>query len=162
MKKKIIFSSHFYFRLDNNVQPPDLHEETKVESAQEDPSADETNSNLLDDNISLEYDDSNNETIEIIDDAEKIQKLLNDHQKKQELMEKSRHEEFIRPLESDAAISVVVVDPDERYLLSCLPVLKRVSHQKNALLKMKIQQLLYEVEFEMNDDEPMAQRKRCY
>jgi PII-like signaling protein len=110
----------------------------------------------------LEYDDSNNETIEIIDDAEKIQKLLNDHQKKQELMEKSRHEEFIRPLESDAAISVVVVDPDERYLLSCLPVLKRVSHQKNALLKMKIQQLLYEVEFEINDDEPMAQRKRCY
>ena len=44
-------------------------------------------------------------------------------------------------------VKYVCTDPDERFLLSCAPVLKRLSVKKNALLKMKIQQLLYEVEF---------------
>lgn len=44
-----------------------------------------------------------------------------------------------------------ITDPDERFLLSCAPVLKRLSTQKNALLKLKIQQLLYEVEFGDSD-----------
>ncbi|XP_001867033.2 uncharacterized protein LOC6050421 [Culex quinquefasciatus] len=43
--------------------------------------------------------------------------------------------------------TVAITDPDERFLLSCAPVLKRLSTQKNALVKLKIQQLLYEVEF---------------
>lgn len=43
--------------------------------------------------------------------------------------------------------AVSITDPDERFLLSCAPVFKRLSTQKNALLKLKIQQLLYEVEF---------------
>lgn len=40
-------------------------------------------------------------------------------------------------------------DPDERFLLSCLPILKRLSTRKNALARMKIQQMLYEIEFDM-------------
>ncbi|XP_058445870.1 transcription factor Adf-1-like [Malaya genurostris] len=43
--------------------------------------------------------------------------------------------------------NAVVTDPDERFLLSCAPVLKRLSTKKNALVKLKIQQLLYDVEF---------------
>lgn len=38
-------------------------------------------------------------------------------------------------------------DPDERFLLSCLPILKRLSNKKNALARLKIQQLLFDVEF---------------
>lgn len=49
-------------------------------------------------------------------------------------------------------------DPDEKFLLSCLPVLKRLPPRKNAYLKLKIQTLLYEVEFA--DDEPPARRSK--
>lgn len=42
-------------------------------------------------------------------------------------------------------------DPDERFLLSCLPILKRLSNKKNALARMKIQQLLFEIEFDEYD-----------
>ncbi|XP_055638351.1 transcription factor Adf-1-like [Toxorhynchites rutilus septentrionalis] len=44
-----------------------------------------------------------------------------------------------------------ITDPDERFLLSCAPVLKRLSTRKNALVKLRIQQLLYEVEFDEDD-----------
>lgn len=53
---------------------------------------------------------------------------------------------------------VSITDPDERFLLSCAPVLKRLSTQKNALLKLRIQQLLYEVEF--GDSEGSGDAKR--
>lgn len=39
-------------------------------------------------------------------------------------------------------------DPDERFLLSCLPILKRLPNKKNALARLKIQQLLFEIEFD--------------
>lgn len=39
---------------------------------------------------------------------------------------------------------------DERFLLSCLPNLQRLSNKKNQLARLKIQQLLYDIEF--NDD----------
>lgn len=39
-------------------------------------------------------------------------------------------------------------DPDERFLLSCLPILKRLPTRKNAYARLKIQQLLYEIEFD--------------
>lgn len=39
-------------------------------------------------------------------------------------------------------------DPDERFLLSCLPNLKRLPTKKNALARLKIQQILYEIEFD--------------
>lgn len=51
-------------------------------------------------------------------------------------------------------------DPDEKFLMSCLPVLKRVSAQKNALLKLKIQTLLYEIEFGSPDDSPESKKRR--
>ncbi|XP_063701108.1 transcription factor Adf-1-like [Culicoides brevitarsis] len=51
-------------------------------------------------------------------------------------------------------------DPDEKFLMSCLPVLKRVNAQKNALLKLKIQMLLYEVEFGSADDSPDTKKRK--
>lgn len=36
---------------------------------------------------------------------------------------------------------------DERFLLSCLPNLQRLSNKKNQLARLKIQQLLYDIEF---------------
>lgn len=48
---------------------------------------------------------------------------------------------------SNAAISSHN-DPDERFLLSCLPIMKRLPTRKNALARLKIQQLLYEIEFD--------------
>lgn len=39
-------------------------------------------------------------------------------------------------------------DPDERFLLSCLPALKRLPNKKNSLAKVKIQQILFEIEFD--------------
>lgn len=40
-----------------------------------------------------------------------------------------------------------IVDPDERYLMSCLPALKRFTPQQKAYLRMQMEKLLYEVEF---------------
>lgn len=42
-------------------------------------------------------------------------------------------------------------DPDERFLLSCLPILKRLPNKKNALARLKIQQLLFDIEFDEYD-----------
>lgn len=39
-------------------------------------------------------------------------------------------------------------DSDERFLLSCSPILKRLSNKKNALARLKIQQLLFDIEFD--------------
>lgn len=39
-------------------------------------------------------------------------------------------------------------DPDARFLLSCLPVLKRLPNRKNAYARVRIQQLLFEIEFD--------------
>lgn len=43
-------------------------------------------------------------------------------------------------------------DPDERFLLSCLPILKRLPNKKNALARLKIQQLLFDIEFESDNN----------
>lgn len=44
--------------------------------------------------------------------------------------------------------SSLIIDPDERFLLSCAPILKRLSNKKNALARLKIQQILYNIEFD--------------
>lgn len=38
-------------------------------------------------------------------------------------------------------------DPDELFLLSCAPTLKRLNSKSNAVARLKIQQVLYEAEF---------------
>lgn len=43
-------------------------------------------------------------------------------------------------------------DPDERFLLSCLPILKRLTNKKNALARLRIQQLLFEIEFDEENE----------
>lgn len=52
-----------------------------------------------------------------------------------------------------------VVDPDERYLMSCLPAFKRFTPQQKAYVRMGIERLFYEVEFE-NVSEPRSKKSR--
>lgn len=49
---------------------------------------------------------------------------------------------------SNATIAQHNNDPDARFLLSCLPALKRLPNRKNAYARVKIQQLLFEIEFD--------------
>lgn len=51
------------------------------------------------------------------------------------------------------------VDPDERYLMSCLPAFKRFTPQQKAYVRMGIEKLFYEVEFE-NVSEPRNKKPR--
>ncbi|XP_055594006.1 uncharacterized protein LOC129745133 [Uranotaenia lowii] len=39
-------------------------------------------------------------------------------------------------------------DADERFLLSCAPILRRLTNKKNQLARLKIQQLLFELEYD--------------
>lgn len=52
-----------------------------------------------------------------------------------------------------------IIDPDERYLMSCLPAFKRFNPQQKAYVRMAIERLFYEVEFE-NVSEPKNKRLR--
>lgn len=52
-----------------------------------------------------------------------------------------------------------IVDPDERYLMSCLPAFKRFTPQQKAYVRMGIERLFYEVEFE-NISDPKNKRSR--
>lgn len=51
------------------------------------------------------------------------------------------------------------VDPDERYLMSCLPAFKRFTPKQKAYVRMGIERLFYEVEFE-NISDPKSKRSR--
>uniref|UniRef100_A0A182SP23 BESS domain-containing protein n=1 Tax=Anopheles maculatus TaxID=74869 RepID=A0A182SP23_9DIPT len=44
------------------------------------------------------------------------------------------------------------IDTDEQFLLSCLTAMKRLPRRRNALVRLQIQQLMFEAEF-ANDDE---------
>jgi Adh transcription factor 1 len=52
-----------------------------------------------------------------------------------------------------------ITDPDERYLMSCLPAFKRFNPQQKAYVRMAIERLFYEVEFE-NVSDPQNKRLR--
>lgn len=53
---------------------------------------------------------------------------------------------------SDAILAKNPTDPDERFLLSCAPILQRLNDKKNGLARLRIQQILYEIEFgQLND-----------
>lgn len=41
----------------------------------------------------------------------------------------------------------VVGDADEQFLLSCLPALRRLPPKENAIARMRIQQVLFDIEF---------------
>lgn len=62
-------------------------------------------------------------------------------------------------LESPSNAQKNVIDPDERYLLSCLPAFKRLTPQQKGLIRMGIERLFYEVEFQ-NDYEPKSKKAR--
>lgn len=46
-----------------------------------------------------------------------------------------------------------ITDPDERYLMSCLPAFKRFTPQQKAFVRMEIERLFYQIEFE-DESEP--------
>uniref|UniRef100_A0A182PFN5 MADF domain-containing protein n=1 Tax=Anopheles epiroticus TaxID=199890 RepID=A0A182PFN5_9DIPT len=48
--------------------------------------------------------------------------------------------------ESDARLGIT--DPDERFLLSCAPILRRLPNKKNLLARLRIQQMLFELEYD--------------
>ncbi|XP_058059446.1 uncharacterized protein LOC131210249 [Anopheles bellator] len=48
--------------------------------------------------------------------------------------------------ETDARLGIT--DPDERFLMSCAPILQRLPNKKNLLARLKIQQMLYELEYD--------------
>uniref|UniRef100_A0A182YCJ4 MADF domain-containing protein n=1 Tax=Anopheles stephensi TaxID=30069 RepID=A0A182YCJ4_ANOST len=48
--------------------------------------------------------------------------------------------------ETDARLGIT--DPDERFLLSCAPILRRLPNKKNVLARLKIQQMLFELEYD--------------
>ncbi|XP_018578833.1 uncharacterized protein LOC108916950 [Anoplophora glabripennis] len=62
--------------------------------------------------------------------------------------------------DGDKQTQLVVVpkqDADEQFMLSCVPILKRLSTRNNMLARMQIQSLLFNLEFGDNADVP-AQR----
>ncbi|KAM7352524.1 uncharacterized protein ACRADG_005003 [Cochliomyia hominivorax] len=44
------------------------------------------------------------------------------------------------------------LDSHEKFLLSCAPILRRLTHKQNALARLKIQQILYDIEFKQEYD----------
>ncbi len=52
-----------------------------------------------------------------------------------------------RKIIDTSQVKYTITDPDERFLLSCAPILKRLSQKKNSLARLKVQELLYEIEF---------------
>lgn len=78
--------------------------------------------------------------------------------------EKHKQEIEQRPSNSnnnteDAPVIRNITDPDEKYLMSCLPAFKRFDHQQKAYVRMAIEKLFYEVEFE-NVSDPRNKRLR--
>ncbi|XP_058177093.1 uncharacterized protein LOC131293031 [Anopheles ziemanni] len=52
--------------------------------------------------------------------------------------------------EMDARLGIT--DPDERFLMSCAPILRRLPNKKNLIARLRIQQLLYELEYDEKYD----------
>lgn len=50
-------------------------------------------------------------------------------------------------IEEETSCQCNRTDPDELFLLSCAPTLKRLNSKQNALVRLKIQQVLLEAEF---------------
>lgn len=50
-------------------------------------------------------------------------------------------------LTAEEYATLMNIDGDDKFLLSCSPILKRLSRHKNALARLKIQQILYNIEF---------------
>lgn len=94
---------------------------------------------------------------------DKVNHKINDNQFEMYDMEAEHEEEAdevqpvtqqnieIQPQEAPTAVTSPaknIVDPDERYLMSCLPAFKRFTPQQKAFVRMGIERLFYEVEFE--------------
>lgn len=70
--------------------------------------------------------------------------------RKQTASESHQHTEL--PTVATTSPSKNIIDPDERYLMSCLPAFKRFTPQQKAYVRMGIERLFYEVEFENISD----------
>lgn len=50
--------------------------------------------------------------------------------------------------ESNADSCAVLLNSDEKFLLSCAPAMRRLTYRQNALARLKIQQILFDIEFQ--------------
>ena len=90
----------------------------------------------------------NEEDREIIDELNPI--------KSEDSRQKSNENNYLIETPS---LSKNIVDPDERYLMSCLPAFKSFTPQQNAYVRMEIERLFYEVKFG-SISEPRNKRSR--
>lgn len=55
-------------------------------------------------------------------------------------------------IETNTDTSAVLLDSDEKFLLSCAATLRRLTNRQNALARLKIQQILFAIEFDQENN----------
>lgn len=127
-------------------------------------------SNMIEEHINLEVTDDQGEEIEELQDqkvfVQKRQRLEDALELEEEQLtesytieEKDEGLQFSRAYETGENVAVqqssmsVELDSDDKFLLSLSPALKRLNAKKNFLARIKIQQLLYEIEFDEKYDQ---------
>ncbi|XP_004922050.1 transcription factor Adf-1-like isoform X2 [Bombyx mandarina] len=74
-----------------------------------------------------------------------------------EFSEPSPKKQRLNSTDEESCQHCTRTDPDELFLLSCAPTLKRLNSKKNAVARLKIQQVLYEAAFGREMDASSAQ-----
>lgn len=77
---------------------------------------------------------------------EEVFELVHDNEVESEQVENDSPQQPLT-VASTSSLAKSITDPDERYLMSCLPAFKRFTPQQKAYVRMGIEQLFYEVEF---------------
>lgn len=118
--------------------------------------------------VNVNYEEEQTQEIESIlpeDNVEEIYLLEGSSQKEVEVettttVTESAPQIEQQPIHASTEESRTITDPDERYLLSCLPAFRRFNAQQKAYVRMAIEKLFYEVEFE-NVSDPKSKRLRA-
>lgn len=141
---------HFYFEEDS-PEGDAIRYQIKIDQEDEEP---EQNEEQLLENFEEDHNEQN------LDDTNKSEQsaeyvIVEAQQEEQISQSKSDQNEKIDKDSIEESSQRPITDPDERYLLSCLPAFKRLTPQQKALLRIGIEKLFYEVEFE---SEPLMKR----
>lgn len=64
------------------------------------------------------------------------------------LQQREESTSFVRREADNKLLPSNCTDSDERFLLSCAPILRRLPNKKNQLARLRIQQLLFELEYD--------------
>lgn len=93
-----------------------------------------------------------NDQEELIDAVVEVSSISNEQEQFKTVIVPSSQAQVASPVKN-------IVDPDERYLMSCLPAFKRFTPQQKAYVRMGIERLFYEVEFE-DAGQPKIKKQR--